>query len=354
MPSMGTSEGQRTPLGNPVAFDGGLVEIGARTWAWIQPNGGLGESNAGLVVGDGEALLIDTLWDERLTAAMLGAMEPVAAEAGAPIRQLFNTHGDGDHWYGNGLLDPSVTIVASEPAVAQMRDEPPSLLTRMAPLASSASLIGRIPMMPGGARMRGLGAFNDLLSHYEFKGIDPRVPGRSFATAIELEVGGRRAELTLVGPAHTVGDSIAWLPDARICFAGDILFNRVMPIMWAGPVGNWIAALDLIESRGPQVVVGGHGPVGEVADVIALRDYWTWLRERVVEAGPEPDPLELAERLIRSSDFEPWRSWDGVERTLVNVARIAATEAGGPSAIGTAERIKLISGMGALGERLST
>ncbi len=103
---MGTSKGERTPLGNPVAFDGGLVEIGARTWAWIQPNGGLGESNAGLVVGDGEALLVDTLWDENLTAAMLSAMEPVTAAAGAPIGQLFNTHGDGDHWYGNGLLPP--------------------------------------------------------------------------------------------------------------------------------------------------------------------------------------------------------------------------------------------------------
>jgi cyclase len=350
---MGTSKGESTPLGDPVAFDGGLVEIGARTWAWIQPNGGLGESNAGLVVGDGEALLVDTLWDEVLTAAMLRAMEPVTAAAGAPIEQLFNTHGDGDHWYGNGLLPAAAAITASEPAIGQMREEPPSLLTRMAPVASTAGMLGRVPMMPGGARMRGLGAFNHLLSRYEFKGIHPRVPDRSFAETAELDVGGRRVELTYVGPAHTVGDSIAWLPDARICFAGDILFNRVMPIMWAGPVGNWIAALDLIESHEPQVVVGGHGPVGEPADIRALRDYWVWLRERVLEAGADPDPLELAERLIRSPDFDPWREWDGVERTLVNVARIAATEAGGPSRIGTAERISLISGMGALGERLS-
>jgi cyclase len=350
---MGTSKGERTPLGDPVAFVGGLVEVGARTWAWIQPNGGLGESNAGLVVGDGEALLVDTLWDERLTAAMLGEMEPVTSAADAPIGQLFNTHGDGDHWYGNGLLPAAAPITASEPAIAQMRAEPPSILTRMAPVASAAGLLGRVPMIPGGARMRGLGGFNDLLSNYEFKGIHPRVPGRSFTDTAELDVGGRRVELTYVGPAHTVGDSIAWLPDARICFAGDILFNRVMPIMWAGPVGNWIAALDLIKSREPQVVIGGHGPVGGLSDIAAIRDYWVWLRERVLEAGSDPDPLELAERLIRSPDFEPWREWDGVERTLVNVARIAATEAGGSSEIGTAERIKLISGMGALGERLA-
>jgi glyoxylase-like metal-dependent hydrolase (beta-lactamase superfamily II) len=347
---MGTSKGERTPLGDPVAFDGGLVEVGARTWAWVQPNGGLGESNAGLIVGDGESMLVDTLWDERLTAAMLTAMEPATAEA--PIRRLFNTHGDGDHWYGNGLLAPGVEMTASDRAVSQMREEPPSLLTRMAPVAGAAGRLGRARWLPGAAGMRGLAAFNALLSHYEFNGITPRVPDRSFADRAELEVGGRTVELEYVGPAHTVGDAIAWLPDARIAFAGDIVFNGVMPIMWAGPVGNWIAALDRIESLGPQVVIGGHGPAGSLSDLAPLRDYWVWLRDRVAEAGPGADPSRLAERLIRSAEFEPWASWNGRERTLVNVARIAATESGGPSEIGTVERIRLIAAMGALGERL--
>ena len=71
----GTASGERTPLGTEALFDGGLVEVAERTWAWLQPNGGLGESNAGLVVGDGESLLVDTLWDARLTATLLAAVE---------------------------------------------------------------------------------------------------------------------------------------------------------------------------------------------------------------------------------------------------------------------------------------
>src|SRR5215213_568355 len=98
--------------GAPARFPGGLREVAPGTWAWLQPNGGLGESNAGLIAGDGESLLIDTLWDERLTAAMLAGIAP--AIASAPIKQLINTHGDGDHWYGNGLLPDDVAIVASE------------------------------------------------------------------------------------------------------------------------------------------------------------------------------------------------------------------------------------------------
>lgn len=353
-PAGGTSKGELTPLGEPACFDGGLVEVGERTWAWLQPNGGLGESNSGLLVGDGESLLIDTLWDERLTAAMLAAMEPVTAGAGAPIRRLLNTHGDGDHWYGNGLLADEVEIVAGQAAVAQMRSEPPSMLTRLSPLGTVAGLAGSVPLLPGRDRVRGLHAFAEMLSRYEFAGISTRLPGRTFTGSLSLDAGGRSVEVVEVGPAHTPGDAIVWVPDARVVFAGDILFNGVIPIMWAGPVDNWIAALDRIEGLAPKAVVGGHGPVGRLAEVAILRDYWTWLADQV-GAALEEDPAELSERLIRSSDWReaPWADWRNPERTLVNVARIAATSSGGGSEVSITERIGLISAMGALAGRLS-
>jgi cyclase len=120
-PSGGTDIGDPTPLGTPAEFEGGLAELADRTWAWLQPNGGLGESNAGLIVGEGESLLVDTLWDGRLTQVLLDAVGPITEGTGAPIRRLLNTHGDGDHWYGNGLLDDDVEIVATERAVERNR-----------------------------------------------------------------------------------------------------------------------------------------------------------------------------------------------------------------------------------------
>ncbi|MBA2522133.1 MAG: MBL fold metallo-hydrolase [Solirubrobacterales bacterium] len=351
--SGGTLKGERTPTGEVASFDGGLVEVATGAWAWIQPNGGLGESNAGLIVGAGESLLIDTLWDARLTETMLAATEPVTAAAGAPIRTLLNTHGDGDHWYGNGLLSPDVEIVASDAAIEQMRTEPPSMLTRLAPVGTAAGLVGRVPLFPGGSQLRGLAAFGSALDAYEFGDLHPRMPVRGFSGSRGLEIGGRRVEVIEVGPAHTTGDAIAWLADARVVFAGDIVFNGVTPIMWAGPAANWIAALERIELLEPDVVVGGHGPVTGIEEVRTLRDYWSWLAEGV-GAAPGEDPAELAERLVRSNEFKtaPWGRWRNPERTLVNVARIAATEAGAPCEVGTVERIRLIAGMGALAERL--
>ena len=349
----GTATGEPTPLGIPATFDGGLVEVADRTWAWLQPNGGLGESNAGLVVGGGESLLVDTLWDERLTRVLLDAVAPVTVEAGAPITRLLNTHGDGDHWYGNGLLDDAVEIIATERAIEQMREEPPSMLTRLAPLGTVAGITGRIPLLPGAASMRGLATFNAALSQYEFGGISPRVAGSPFTGSLGLEVGGRRVEVTEVGPAHTPGDAIVWVPDTRVVFAGDIFFNGVTPITWAGAVDNWLAALERIELLDPDVVVGGHGPPGGLADIRVLRDYWLAVIEAVAD-DEDGKPSEIAERLVTSPAYKsaPWGAWSGPERTLVNVARIAATRRGGEAAVGTLERIRLIGAMGSLGERL--
>jgi glyoxylase-like metal-dependent hydrolase (beta-lactamase superfamily II) len=50
------------------------------------------------VLGDGASLLVDTLFDLKLTAAMLDAMAPV--RAAAPISTVVNTHANGDHCYG--------------------------------------------------------------------------------------------------------------------------------------------------------------------------------------------------------------------------------------------------------------
>ena len=89
----------------------GLHELGNGSYAWLQPDGGWGWSNAGLVCDSGESLLIDTLFDLRLTREMLEAMRR-AAPAAARIGTLVNTHANGDHCYGNSLVS-GARIVAS-------------------------------------------------------------------------------------------------------------------------------------------------------------------------------------------------------------------------------------------------
>src|SRR5574340_1611714 len=79
-----------------------LRDIGNGCFAYLQPPGGTGQTNAGLVVDDDSSLLVDTLYDLAHTEAMLAAMR-AATPAARRIGTLVNTHADGDHTWGNQL-----------------------------------------------------------------------------------------------------------------------------------------------------------------------------------------------------------------------------------------------------------
>src|SRR6202007_2798441 len=99
------------PITSKWPFKKGLQDIGDGCYAYLQPDGSWGWSNAGLVVGDGASLLVDTLFDLPLTAEMLKTMDAVTAAA--PIQTLVNTHANGDHFYGNELVSNAEIISSS-------------------------------------------------------------------------------------------------------------------------------------------------------------------------------------------------------------------------------------------------
>ena len=109
-----------------VAYTKGLHELGDGLYAYLQPDGGWGWSNAGLVTAGGTSLLIDTLYDLRLTREMLDAMAPVTADH--PIDAAMNTHANPDHCFGNELLPRSTEIYSSQATADEMGELSPQQL----------------------------------------------------------------------------------------------------------------------------------------------------------------------------------------------------------------------------------
>jgi len=333
--------------GRPAAYEPGLHELADGVHAWIQPNGAWGESNAGLVVGDGASALVDTLWDQRLTRAMLAAMAPHIAAA--PIALAVNTHSDGDHWWGNAELPAAAEIVTSAASLdAMRREEPPHGLARMRRLSAALS------RMPGtaGAIGRYVGP---MLAPFDVDGVTLRFPGRSFGGRTTEQVGGRTLELIEVGPAHTAGDLVVHLPGSGVAFGADVLFFGVTPAMWAGPVANWIAALDLLDGLDADRFVPGHGPVGGRAEIAALRDYWTWLSDGIArhhEAGRSA--MQAARALIREPAFRQFRDWGEAERIVINATTIHRHLAGkGPVPTTPPARARLFAHVAAIQRELA-
>src|SRR3954453_5479143 len=112
-----------------IAYQRGLHELGDGLYCYLQPDGTWGWSNSGLVTGDGTSLLVDTLFDLGLTRAMLDAMRGVTDRH--PIDAAMNTHGNGDHCFGNQLLPEQAEVYATKAAAAEMRAAPPQLVNAL-------------------------------------------------------------------------------------------------------------------------------------------------------------------------------------------------------------------------------
>jgi glyoxylase-like metal-dependent hydrolase (beta-lactamase superfamily II) len=284
-------------------YSRGLQEVGDGLFAYLQPDGSWGWSNAGLVADGEQSLLIDTLFDLKLTEQMLSDMRR-AVPAARRIDTLVNTHANGDHCYGNQLVG-NARIVASERTSAEMAELP---ATAMAALVKQAPSMGEL----GEFFLRCFGAF-------DFDGIEMVLPDESFSGELTLRVGSREVRLIEVGPAHTQGDTLALLPADRVLFSGDILFNGAHPIAWAGPVSNWIAACERILAMDLEVIVPGHGPLADQGSVSELKAYFEYLYEQArIRHAQGMTSLEAA----RSMSLDRWADWGEAERLAVNLATI--------------------------------
>ena len=338
--------GDRTLHGKPARFAGGMVEVAPRTFAWLQPNGDWSESNAGLIVGDDAATLVDTAWDLPLTRQLLA---DIADRTSAPITTLVLTHGDGDHVNGAQLL-PDAEVVASEATAADMQHEDPAGLRRSKAGARLLATMGIGPAQHFGKYLTA------MFAPFDLAGVKIRTPDRTFAERLDLVVGGRELELIRLGPAHTAGDTIIHVPDVRTVFAGDLLFSGVTPNSWSGSVSGWRRALAAIDALEPEIVVPGHGPVGDRAALTEFDAYWAWLDEHArkhLSAGLSVD--DAARRIVTSDDFaaSPWADWESPERTVLNVVIIDRERRGVPTAISHGERPRLMWKVAALARHLA-
>ena len=278
----------------------GLHQIAGGVYAYLVPDGSWGLNNAGLVVDKGEALLIDTLFDKNLTKEMLSEMAK-DAPAAESIGTLVITHGNGDHFYGSELL-PDAEIIASKACAAEMETSPPEGLAALLDMAPSMGMAGEF--------------FSKMFGRFDFKGLKPRPATRVFEKRMDYRVGDKVVRFIEVGPAHTEGDIIVYIPKDKTVFAGDMLFIGGTPIMWVGPLSNWIAACDLMLDLDADFYVPGHGPVTDTNGVKDVKGYLEFIHAcalKSYEKGMSP------EEAITAIDLGKYKAWGDSERIVVNI-----------------------------------
>ena len=282
-------------------FNKGLSDLGNNIYCYLQPDGGWGWSNAGLIADGDESLIVDTLFDEDLTLEMLDSMKSAEPKGMKNIRALINSHSNGDHCNGNNCVDTE-EVISSEATLEEMSHESPEMMAALLIQAPEMGTLGKY--------------FLECFGSFNFEGVTKRLPNTTFTGETQRQVGDKIVELIEVGPAHTNGDVLVYVPSDKVVFTGDILFIEGHPILWAGPVKNWINACDRIISMEVDFVVPGHGPVTDNRGVKAVRDYLVYIdtesRKRF-ESGLSA--LEAAKEI----DLDLFSTWGDGERIAVNV-----------------------------------
>ncbi|HXY66373.1 MAG TPA: fumarylacetoacetate hydrolase family protein [Mycobacterium sp.] len=288
------------PAPAKIPYTRGLHEVADRVWAWMLPDGGYGWSNAGLVAGDGASLLVDTLFDLALTREMLDSMAPITDRA--PITDALITHSNGDHTHGNQLLNRSVRVIAAKGTAEEIAH---GMAPEMLVMTQTADL--------GPIATRYL---RERFGPFDFGGITVRNADQTFDDRLTIEVGGREVHLLNLGPAHTAADSVVHVPDAGVLFAGDLLFIGCTPIVWAGPIANWVAACEAMIALEAPTVVPGHGPITDADGIRAVRGYLVHVAEQAERAYRKGLSFVEAADTI---DLGEYASWLDAERVVVNV-----------------------------------
>lgn len=270
-----------------------LEEVSPGLFAYIQMDGSWGLNNTGFIVGSEGVLVIDTCFTERRSRWFQEAIRRTAGER--PLRTLVNTHHHGDHTHGNWLFLPAATIIGHERCRTEV----------------VAAGVSTTAIFPG----------------VEWGEIRPAPPFVTFDDRLNVYVDDLRIELIYVGPAHTTNDIVAWVPERRVLYAGDIIFHQGTPFAMMGSIAGWLEALERLRRLDVRTIVPGHGPVCGPEVIDDVEAYLRFVQEtarRGYDAGLTP--LEVA----KGTDLGRFAALLDPERLVGNLHRAYSELRGEP------------------------
>jgi cyclase len=267
-----------------------LEEVAEGVFAYVQPDGGWCLNNAGIIVSEGETIVVDTAATVRRALDLARAVRRVGD---AVPRAVVNTHSHGDHTFGNCVFADKSPIIAHAGVPGEM---------------TVASL-----------------HLTTLWPKVEWGEIELALPSMLHHGRMDLSVGGIPVELHHLGPAHTRFDTVVWLPEQRVLYAGDIVMSGATPFCVMGSVAGMLEAVQRLRAFDARVIVPGHGPIAGPEALDVTEEYMRQLQKIAGEGvATGRTPLESA----READLGAFAGLLDSERLVANLHRAFAEARG--------------------------
>ncbi len=202
-------------------------------------------SNAYFVVTNEGVLVIDALTTYKLGKELV---ETIRSVTDKPIRFTVVTHYHTDHFYGVGALKEAGSVIVAHEWAYEYLSQPSSY--------------------------NFLKSRQKLLKEH-IKGTDMVGPDITVTQGLNIYLGRYKFEVRHFCKAHTPGDIVIWMPEEKVLFSGDIVFDGRLPFLGSGNSKGWIACLDKILELDPDVLLPGHGNPMLTKEKIRDRVKWT-------------------------------------------------------------------------------
>jgi glyoxylase-like metal-dependent hydrolase (beta-lactamase superfamily II) len=239
--------------------------------------------NIGIIIGRDGVLVVDTGMGPRNAETVLGEVKKITSK---PVAYLTITHFHPEHGMGAQAFPASTIIIYPTAQKAELLEKGAAMINQFSGVSTGIA---------------------DLL-----KPVKIRMPNVTFSEEADVDLGDFPVRLLHWGSSHTRGDGFVFLPKQSIVFGGDVVVNRFFPIMAdADSSGaNWIEILGRLEKLHPAIVVPGHGDVGDVGLITAMRDYLVFVRDRVQQMKAQGSSVMDVESKLGPEVRAKYKDWD--------------------------------------------
>ena len=258
-----------------------FVEIAKDVYAYTTE----GDPNSGVIIGDDSVMVIEAQATPHMANDVIAKIREVTDK---PIKYLMLTHYHAVRVLGASAYDAQ-EIITSQKTYEMIVERGEQ---------DYASEFQRFPRL--------------------FRGADS-IPGLTWPTMVfdeklTIYMGKRKVEIMHPGEGHTRGDSVVWLPEERVLFAGDLVEYGATPYCGDAQLKNWPATLLQLSNLKPKALVPGRGDALQTEQscqeaIIGTAEYTSMLYQQALLSVTKGETLkECFDRLNKemSPRFGHW------------------------------------------------
>ncbi|MDQ7786165.1 MAG: MBL fold metallo-hydrolase [Thermodesulfovibrionales bacterium] len=253
-----------------------LTRIAENVYAYVDiKNGSKNNSfgaNAGIIIGKDGIVVVDTMISAKEAKRFIRDIRIISRK---PIRYVINTHYHLDHVFGNSeFAKLGAVIIAQENSRKAMENSARETLEN----------IGKYGLTP-----------------QDMKGTTLAYPLLTYGDRMTINISGQQIELIHARQSHTDGDTLVYLPDKKVLFAGDILFTNYHPFLGEGNIEEWAKELDAIKSMDIEKIIPGHGPLSGKNELEDMKEYILLFDQKAKELASRSDDIQKIVTAIQSA-----------------------------------------------------